>query len=81
MYMSDILKTLDCIHIEYIVENSAVEGFVTIPRDSEAFPDSDVMIIADIMNYEKISAKLISRYNGDVITIEEMISEVVGWKG
>ena len=46
------------VKVSYIVENIAVNGILTIPRNASEFPPVDLMLIADLENSKKIMEKL-----------------------
>lgn len=51
-----LLKDYDI--VEYVVENHAIEGFTTYRRDDTTYPNVDLMLIADIINFGKIEKRL-----------------------
>lgn len=48
----------NAVQISYVVENTPVEGVLTLPRSTQVFPEADLILIADIENYSTIFNKL-----------------------
>lgn len=50
------------VSVSYIIENTLCEGYVTYPRNIKKYPDTDILLVADVAFYKVISDKL-AKYN------------------
>lgn len=74
-----LLKILEetSIKIEYIVENVTVVGYKTIPRQTTKYSPVDIIIIADVANYDKIRDKLKNYINFPIKGALTFLKEII----